>query len=141
MNNSESSFENCVIFLLAKAYQKAHSTFKKRLIPYGLTPIQHLILEALWLEDGQSAGDIGKKLVLDAATLSGVLDRLAAGDWIIKEPDPDDKRMVRIYLTEKVKSLRLSLAEERNQANDEILHNLNLEEKVLLKRLLRDVHA
>jgi len=141
MNFAENKYEDCIIFLLAKAYQKAHSTFKKRLIAYGLTPIQHLILEALWLEDGQSAGDIGKKLLLDAATLSGVLERLAAGDWIKKEPDPDDKRMVRVYLTEKVKMLRSRLAEERNQANEEILHNLTLEEKVLLKRLLRDVHA
>ncbi len=141
MNALETKYEDCIIFLLAKAYQKAHGNFKKRLIAYGLTPIQHLILEALWQEDGQSAGDIGKKLVLDGATLSGVLDRLAAGDWIIKQPDPDDKRIIRIYLTEKVRGLRPRLSEERNQANEEIMRNLSLEEKVLLKRLLRDVEG
>ena len=141
MNTEETKYEDCVIFLLAKAYQKAHGHFKKRLITYGLTPIQHLILEALWLEDGQSAGDIGKKLVLDGATLSGVLDRLAAGDWIKKEPDPDDKRIIRIYLTEKVRGLRPRLSEERNQANEEIMRKLSLEEKVLLKRLLRDIQG
>jgi len=65
MNVPETKYEDCVVFLLAKAYQKAHANFKKHLIAYGLTPIQHLILEALWQEDGQSAGDIGKKLVLD----------------------------------------------------------------------------
>ena len=141
MNIPETKYEDCVIFLLAKAYQKAHANFKKRLISYGLTPIQHLILEALWQEDAQSAGDIGKKLVLDGATLSGVLERLTAGDWITKEPDPDDKRIIRIFLTEKCKSLRPKLSEERNQANDEIMHKLSLEEKILLKRLLRDVQA
>jgi DNA-binding MarR family transcriptional regulator len=141
MNAEETKYEDCVIFLLAKAYQKAHGNFKKRLLAYGLTPIQHLILEALWLEDGQSAGDIGKKLVLDGATLSGVLDRLAAGDWIKKEPDPDDKRIIRIYLTEKVRGLRPKLSEERNQANEEIMRRLSLEEKVLLKRLLRDIQG
>jgi len=134
-------YEDCIIFLLAKAYQKAHAHFKKRLVPYGLTPIQHLILEALWLKDGQSAGDIGKKLVLDGATLSGVLDRLAAGDWITKEPDPDDKRILRIFLASKCKHLRPRLSEERNRANEEIMHKLTLEEKVLLKRLLRDVQG
>ena len=141
MNTVETKYEDCIVFLLAKAYQKAHGNFKKRLIAYGLTPIQHLILEALWQEDGQSAGDIGKKLVLDGATLSGVLDRLAVGDWIKKEPDPDDKRIIRIYLTEKVKGLRPKLSEERIQANEEIMRNLTLEEKVLLKRLLRDVEG
>ena len=141
MNTVETKYEDCIVFLLAKAYQKAHANFKKRLIAYGLTPIQHLILEALWQEDGQSAGDIGKKLVLDAATLSGVLDRLAAGDWIKKEPDPMDKRIIRIYSTKKVKGLRSKLSEERIQANEEIMRNLSLEEKVLLKRLLRDIEG
>ena len=141
MNIPEKKYEDCIIFLLAKAYQKAHANFKKRLISYGLTPIQHLILEALWQEDGQSAGDIGKKLVLDGATLSGVLERLTAGDWVTKEPDPDDKRILRIFLTDKCKKLEPKLSEERNQANEEIMHKLSLEEKILLKRLLRDVQA
>ena len=131
--------EDCIIFQLAKAYQKAHGLFKKRLLPYELTPIQHLILEALWLEDGISQKDIGTRLVLDRATLSGVLDRMSAGGWIIKEQDPDDKRTLRICLTEKGIDMKTRLAHERNQANEELLSSLNLEEKVLLKRLLKDV--
>ena len=52
-------YDDCILFLLAKAYQKAHGDFKKRLHSYGLTPIQHLVLEALWDEDELSVGDIG----------------------------------------------------------------------------------
>ena len=133
------TFDDCIIFLLAKAYQKAHGNFKKRLHTYGLTPIQHLILEALWRKDGISASDIGKKLVLDGATLSGVLDRMAAGGWVLKEPDAGDKRMLRIFLTVKSKSLRSKLSEARNQTNEELLKPFTLEEKVLLKRFLRDM--
>jgi len=132
-------FEDCIIFQLAKAYQKAHGLFKKRLLPYGLTPIQHLILEALWLEDGISQKDIGMRLVLDRATLSGVLDRMVAGGWITKEQDPEDKRTLRICLTAKGSDLKPRLSGERNQANEELLSGLNLEEKVLLKRLLKDM--
>ncbi|MEW6263621.1 MAG: MarR family transcriptional regulator [Thermodesulfobacteriota bacterium] len=131
---------DCIIFLLAKAYQKAHGVFKRRLLPYGLTPIQHLILEVLWAEEGQSASEIGRKLALDPATLSGVLDRLAEGEWIVKETDPEDKRVVRVFLGEKGKDWELGahLTRAREQANEEILSGFSLEEKVLLKRLLRD---
>ncbi len=135
------NYEDCIIFLLAKAYQKAHGSFKKRLLPFGLTPIQHLILEALWEEDGQSAGDIGKKLVLDGATLSGVLDRLATGGWIVKDTDDEDKRILRIHLTKKGMDLRHTLSEERDQANQDLLVSMTLEEKVLLKRLLKDIQG
>ena len=132
-------FEDCIIFQLAKAYQKAHGLFKKRLLPYGLTPIQHLILEALWLEDGILQKDVGTRLVLDRATLSGVLDRMVAGGWITKGQDPEDKRSLRICLTNKGKDLKPRLSRERNQANEELMGGLNLEEKVLLKRLLKDL--
>jgi len=133
------SYDDCIIFLLAKAYQKAHGDFKKRLQTYGLTPIQHLILEVLWGTDGLSASDIGKKLVLDGATLSGVLDRLAAGGWILKEPDRDDKRVLRTYLTPKSKELKTNLSQTRDQANEDLLKKFSIEEKVLLKRFLRDM--
>ena len=133
------TYDDCVIFLLAKAYQKAHGEFKRRLYSYGLTPIQHLILEALWEKDGLSAGDIGKKLVFDGATLSGVLDRLATGGWVTKAPDSEDKRVLRIYLTLKSKDLKPKLSEERDQTNNYLLDRFTLEEKVLLKRLLRDM--
>ena len=134
-------YDDCIIFLLAKAYQKAHGKFKKRLLTYGLTPIQQLILESLWEEEGLSAGDIGKKLLLDSATLSGVLDRMTEKGWILKETDQKDKRFLRIYLSDRAKTLRPALLEEREQANEEILGTLTLEEKVLLKRMLRDLQG
>ena len=91
------------------------------------------------MEDGISQKDIGMRLVLDRATLSGVLDRMAAGGWITKAQDPEDKRTLRVCLTAKGRDLKPRLSSERNRANDEILTHLNLEEKVLLKRLLKDV--
>ena len=133
------TYDDCIIFLLAKAYQKAHGNFKKRLHTYGLTPIQHLILEALWREDGLSAGDIGKKLVLDGATLSGVLDRLASGGWVLKKSDAEDKRVQRIFLTSKSKDLNPKLSQARDQTNEDLLKPFTLEERVLLKRFLRDI--
>jgi DNA-binding MarR family transcriptional regulator len=133
------TYDDCIIFLLAKAYQKAHGDFKRKLQSYGVTPIQHLILEVLWGEDGLSASDIGKKLVLDGATLSGVLDRLAAGGWILKRPAEDDKRVLRNFLTPKSKELKPKLSEARDQTNEDLLKNFSLEEKVLLKRFLRDM--
>lgn len=132
------TFDDCIIFLLAKAYQKAHAEFKKRLQAYGLTPIQHLVIEALWQEDGLAAKDIGQKLVFDGATLSGVLERLSAGKWVTKEPDSADKRVLRIFLTQKSKDLKPKLSEARDQTNADLLQSFTLEERVLLKRLLRD---
>jgi DNA-binding MarR family transcriptional regulator len=134
-------YGDCIVFLLAKAYQAAHSNFKRHVASYGLTPIQCLVVEALRDEEGISAGELGRKLKLDSATLSGVLDRLAEQDWIIKETDATDRRSLCISLTEKAKEIALPLSEVRQKANDEIMAALSMEEKIILKRLLKDLNA
>ena len=135
------NYNDCIIFLLAKAYQKAHGHFRSRMFTFGLTPIQYLILEALWEEEGISAKTIGEKLILDGATLSGVLDRMEESGWIIKKTDSEDKRYLRIHLTDKSKKSKRTLIKEREEANEEILRDLTLEEKIVLKRLLKDVRG
>lgn len=130
---------DCLIFLLAKAYQRAHSQFRKDLEPYGLTNIQHVVLEGIWHEQGQTSAELGKLLVLDKATLSGVLSRMQDGGWIEKLPDADDRRVVRIFTTEKTAELKGKLIALRTRANEKLLEPFSLEERVLLKRLLADL--
>jgi len=49
--------------------------------------------------------------------------------------------MLRISLTPKSKDLKPKLTAIRNETNKELLARFSLEEKVLLKRLLRDIQA
>ncbi len=132
-------YSDCIVFLLAKAYQKAHGCLKKRVAEFGLTPIQVLVLEALRDEEGVSSGELGKKLSLDSATLSGVLDRLAEKGWIVKETDDMDRRSLRIYLGDPARRMYQTISEQRQKANDDVMKKLSTEEKVLLKRLLKDL--
>jgi DNA-binding MarR family transcriptional regulator len=132
-------YDDCILFLLSKAYQKAFGNFKRRLQEYGLTPVQSLVLMTISEEEGLSAGEIGKRLVLDNATLSGVLDRLADGGWIIKTTADDDKRLLQIYLTPKAKEMAGVILKERDGLNEDILSPLKQEEKLLLKRMLKDL--
>lgn len=130
---------DCTIFLLAKAYQKAHGQFKSMLRPYDLTNLQHLVLEGLWYQQGVTAAELGKLLVLDKATLSGILERMIDSGWVRKERDPDDGRVFRIYTTDKADIVKQELIDLRVQANEELLAGFSREEKVLFKRLLRDL--
>jgi DNA-binding MarR family transcriptional regulator len=130
---------DCTSFLLAKAYQKAHGHFQARLRPFDLTNLQHLVLEGLWYKKGVTASELGKLLVLDKATLSGVLVRMVASGWIRKERDPDDGRVFRIYPSHKADRVKEQLIALRAEADEKILERFSAEEKVLFKRLLRDL--
>lgn len=134
-----SVYQDCILYLLAKAYQKAHACFKKRLQDYGLTPVQSLVVLGISETDGLSAKELGKRLLLDNATLSGVLDRLAEGGWITKGQADEDKRLLQLHLSAKAKGLVGDLVRERDEANREVLGGLRMEEQVLLKRILKDL--
>jgi DNA-binding MarR family transcriptional regulator len=132
-------YNDCILYLLAKAYQKAHACFKRRLHEYGLTPVQSLVIMDISEAEGLSAKEIGKRLLLDNATLSGVLDRLAEGGWIRKETADDDRRFLQLHLTDKSRRLIDSIIRERDEANKEIMSGLRVEEQILLRRMLRDL--
>ena len=133
-------YNECIVFLLAKANQKAQKNLKKRMKTFGLTTVQGLVLGAIFEENGMTASEIGNRLILDNATISGVLDRLMDRGWITKKSDETDRRVQRIFLTEQASPhLVEELFHVRSAANDETLDSLSLEERVLLKRLLRDL--
>ncbi|MCP3921001.1 MAG: MarR family transcriptional regulator [Desulfobacterales bacterium] len=137
MENIPSNVPDCTFFFLAKAHQKAHGLLKKRLVPYGLTNMQHLILEGIWYQEGSTAADLGKALILDKATLSGILDRLEDGGWIEKRQDENDKRIFHLYPSDKANDLKEELIKVRRNGNDSLLENFSMEEKIIFKRLLR----
>ncbi len=139
MSTLPKDLPDCTIFLLGKAYQKAHGDFKKRLKPYKLTNMQHLVLEGLWYKPGMTAAELGNSLILDKATLSGVLDRMVQGGWIEKEQDLEDRRISRIFPSEKARRMKAELIKEREKANTHLLKDFSMEERLLFKRLLRDL--
>ena len=132
------SYQDAILFILSKAHQKVYGTFRSRTQLYGLTPIQGLVLHALYEEEGLSAGELGKRLSLDSATLSGVLDRMAESGWILKNVK-DDRRVLNIRLTDKALSFRYKITNDTEELNQEILSIFSMEERLLLIRMLRDL--
>ncbi|MBW6485551.1 MAG: MarR family transcriptional regulator [Syntrophobacterales bacterium] len=133
------SYRENIVFLLAKAHQRAQGALKGGLRTFELTPMQCLVMESLWEEERLSVGEIGRRIALDTATLAGVLERLVAAGWLRREADPDDGRVGRVSLTKKARAAITDLKAVIERTNSELLNNFSLEEKLLFKRFLRDI--
>jgi len=133
------NYQDVILFILSKANQKVYSTFKSRLQPYGLTPMQALVLHALYEEEGLAAGELGKRLALDSATLSGVLDRMEESGWLIRNAVKEDRRVLNIKLTDKARQYRSKFLKETEELNREVLSAFSTEERLLLIRMLKDL--
>jgi DNA-binding MarR family transcriptional regulator len=130
---------DCYIFLLSRASQKGHQLVQKRLEPYEITNIQYVVLEMLWNQEGLTAVELSKRLMIDKATLSGILERMVTGGWVDKNPGKRDRRMIRVFPSEKAQTLKKTLIKEREKANEELLAGFNKEERTTLKKFLLEL--
>jgi DNA-binding MarR family transcriptional regulator len=64
-----------------------------------VTAIQFAVLQALWQRRGATATELSDYLVIDSATITGVIDRLSKTGALERRPDPSDRRAYRLYLT------------------------------------------
>jgi DNA-binding MarR family transcriptional regulator len=83
-------------------YSTGHAfnrVYKPLLDELGLTYPQYLVMVSLWAKDDQTVGELGETLFLESSTLTPLLKRLEATDYLSRSRDPSDERQVRVRLT------------------------------------------
>jgi MarR family transcriptional regulator, organic hydroperoxide resistance regulator len=91
------------IYSTAHAFNRVYKPLLDRL---GLTYPQYLVMLVLWERDGVPVKDIGERLFLDSGTLTPLLKRLEAAQFIKRTRDAADERQVLIALTPQGQALR-----------------------------------
>jgi MarR family transcriptional regulator, organic hydroperoxide resistance regulator len=110
--------------------------FQERLEPWGFTPFHWVVLCCLWSEDGLATSAIGEKLQQVGGTLTGVLDRMEERGLIRRDRDRQDRRMVRIWLTNTGKELETILPPIALELNELVMGGFSVEEQQQLSQLL-----
>ena len=128
--------EDCIFFQLAKASQSATRFWAGKIAGLSLTAVQGMLINFLLEDDQITSRDLGKKTMLDSATLTGILDRLELAGIIERRQHPEDRRAIHILLTAKGRQAARSLREIAVEANKEYLRGMTPEEQSTLKHLL-----
>ncbi|WP_181148975.1 MarR family transcriptional regulator [Arthrobacter sp. MYb214] len=102
--------DDMVCFSLYSASRATTRAYTELLAPWQLTYTQYLVLVALWSEGDKPVREIGEMLQLDSGTLSPLLRRLEQKDFIERQRDDQDSRVVNVRLTPAGVSLRKELA-------------------------------
>lgn len=105
----------------------------------GLKFGQPPILFALLDRDGQTQTELSRHRKLTPATITATLQRMEKGGWIVRESDPEDSRVSRVYLTEKARSIQLLIEAKLKQLQQETFENFSEVEKALIKRLFQQM--
>jgi len=80
--------------------------FRRQVRSLGLTVIEWYILRALFEQDGQHASELARAVGRAATSFTPNLDKLQDKGLIERKSDTDDRRAVKIFLTDKAEAIR-----------------------------------
>lgn len=129
--------EHCVSFLVNKAAQGVSRRARDALAAHGVTPAQFAVLMALWERDGQSGAEVGARLQIDSATVTGVLDRLEAAGLVERRACPADRRVQRLHVTTRGRAARPALEAAMDEVNAAVARDLGADAPLVWAALRR----
>lgn len=97
------------------------------------------VLMSLWREDGLKMIELGRRAGLEPSTMTGLLDRMERDGLLYRSADPDDRRALRVYLTEEGVRIQGTVLKVLDQIIAEIFNGISEEDLDHLKGILRRV--
>jgi len=119
------------------AFRVMQKHFHKMADLYNLAPAQLGALEKLWHQDGLTITELGEKLKLKTSTVTALADRMERDGLIYRERNDEDRRVVRLYLTEKSKSLKGKIPDFDQYIMEQIQKSMTFNEINTLNILLQ----
>ncbi|WP_040164936.1 MarR family winged helix-turn-helix transcriptional regulator [Microbacterium gorillae] len=108
------------LYSASLAVQRLYRPFLDEL---GITYTQYLVLCTLWENGPLAVGAIGRRLVLEASTVTPAVKRLEAAGLVTRQRSVKDERRVLVDLTPR----GLALRSGTTHLNDELLRNSGLD--------------
>ena len=94
-------------------------------IEVSLTPLHFEIMMLLTEEGTLPVAKIGERLVLAKAHMTQLVDKLVENEIVVREADPDDRRVIRVSITAKGKETLDKIHERVGRAFKKALSSLS----------------
>ncbi len=98
--------EESLSFLLVQLVRTHHNRIADSLRELGLYVGQEMIMSQLWEKEGVAQSELADACGLEKPTISKVMQRMSEAGLISVEKDQKDRRVRRVYLTERGRSLK-----------------------------------
>src|SRR5262249_19039743 len=102
----------------------------------GLSIPQFDLLATLGFEQGITQQELAERLLVTKGNICGMIDRMEANGWVERRPDPEDRRVNRVFLTRPGKSLLDQAMPSQQQLARQILGALTPPELQTLHQFL-----
>lgn len=108
---------------------------------FDITTPQFLALQVLRDEPGITMGELCDKLFLACSTATDLDDRMEKNGYVNRQRDAEDRRVIRLFITEKGEEIIHEVIMARRRYVDQILKQLSAEETEQLATSLEKLHS
>lgn len=128
------------IINLMKTVEIIRFVYNNLFLKHGISESKFYVLLLLWKEkDGMVLSEIGEKMLVTRANMTGLIDRMEKESLVEKKINPNDRRSIIANLTEKGRSLFEEIKESNIEFSRQMTSVLNIEEKKNLNALLENL--
>lgn len=108
--------------------------------PHGLRLGQDHLLAALWEQDGRTPGEIAAAANVTTPAVTKVAARMVDAGLLTRRRDEKDNRLVRFWLTDAGRGLRVPVEAERRSLEEKVTENLTETERKYLMSALAKIN-
>jgi DNA-binding MarR family transcriptional regulator len=125
--------------LISYSYRTIQKSFARELAPYHIGWGHFAILMAVHEMDGPSQESIALSRGFDKTMVAKSVAKLEKEDFVYRENDEADKRVKRLYLTEKSKNLRPEMERIGRGINKKLIKDFDENESKIILKYLRKI--
>src|SRR5215468_522327 len=98
--------------------------FDRALAPLGITRSQWWVLAFISRKDGLPQTQLANELDVGKVAVGALIDRLESSGFVIRQADPVDRRIKRVYVTKQARGFLEKLRKETDKFNAKIVNGI-----------------
>src|SRR5882757_6757631 len=99
--------------------------FDRALAPLGITRSQWWVLAFISRKDGLPQTQLANELDVGKVAVGALIDRLESSGFVIRQADPVDRRVKRVYATNQARGFLEKLRKETDKFNARIVNGID----------------
>jgi DNA-binding MarR family transcriptional regulator len=112
-------------YLIHDVSRLRRTIFDRWLSSLAITRSQWWVLAFLSRRDGMPQTQLAQELDVGKVALGALIDRLESSALVERQPDPQDRRLKRIFLTKQSKKVLKPIREKSDEFNERILKGIS----------------
>ena len=138
---SEVFVSSYLLYLLAASSDAANAQFHVIVRDNGLRVPEWRVIACLYDQDGLMTTKLAEYALIEQSRLTRILDQMDQKDWVERRIDHEDRRRVRVYLTEMGTGIAQTLVAEAKTYEAKLLSILKDTDAARLKPALQALLA